>query len=928
MTEPHPAAKPGSPALPRVSRSERFGYWLPWLVLALSLGATGGLWQAAKVSTEQEVHDYFDFRVREAVDKTAQRLTVYTEVLRGAEGLFRASANVNRNTFKAYVAALRLADDFPGIQGVGFSLLIPPSEKERHIAAIRKEGFPEYVIRPEGKRDIYTSIIYLEPFAERNLRAFGYDMYSEPVRRAAMERARDTGLPEMSGKVLLVQEATQNIQAGFLLYLPVYRGPHETPAQRRANIVGWVYAPFRMADLMHGIYGEHALDLDIHIYDGTDVSETSLMYDSSLLSGEKLVTHRYSTSQRLELAGHTWTLQIASRPSLDSRVNTERAKLIAAGGTATSLLLTLIIWILVHGRRRALLLAQQMNRELIASEQALRTSEGKLQAILDNADVAIGWADEAGTIEYLNRKFTELFGYAVADVPTIEQWYQRAYPDAAYRERIVAQWQAAVAKARQEGTAIAPQEIEVACKDGNRRWAVLNSAWVGSTILVSFNDITARKRYEETLQRWAHIFEYAEWGIIIGSADGQHIELMNPAFAKARGYGVEELMHVTIPELFVPEERAALDEHVRTAHETGHHTFEARHLRRDGSSFPVLVDVTAVKDTRGQVLYRVINVQDISQLKAAEKALQDSKAILQSILDNSPYMIWLKDTHGRFVAANRSFLDSTGRKNMNEVLGKTDADLWPEHLARKYAADDADVIASHRQKMTEEQALDKGRLIWMETFKTPVFDAYGNLLGVTGFSRDITERKLLEEKVLHQAQYDVLTELPNRILFSDRLLQAIAQARREKTHLAVMFLDLDRFKPVNDMFGHDIGDLLLREVAMRLESCVRQSDTVARIGGDEFCILLPSIAASQDAAPVAEKILQVLRQPFHPGGHTIYIASSIGIAIYPKDGRDEQTLIKNADIAMYWAKEAGRDNMQFFRPEMRDTELFRPDEED
>ncbi len=929
-TEQHPGSGPGSLKFPRVSKSERFGAVLPWLALALSLAATLGLWQAARESTNQELRDYFNYRVRDAVDKTDQRLTIYTEVLRGTQGLFRTSATISRSAFKDYVSTLRLTEDFPGIQGVGFSLVVPPAQKERHIAAVRNEGFPEYTIRPEGKREIYTSILYLEPFTERNLRAFGYDMYSEPVRRAAMERARDTGLPAMSGKVLLVQEGTQNIQAGFLLYLPVYRNgkPHATLAERRENLVGWVYAPFRMADLMHGIYGERALDLDIHIYDGTDVSDASLMYDSSLLSGEKLALPRYTTTQQMELAGHVWTLVIVPRASLESRINTEHPKLIAMGGIATSLLLTLIIWILVYGRRRAVLLAQQMNRELISSEQALRSSEAKLQAILDNANVAIAWANENGPIEYLNRKFTDLFGYTVADIPTVEQWYRRAYPDDEYRMSKVAQWEQEIAAARQHGTAIPAMEVEISCKDGSKRWAVLSSAWVANTILVSFSDITERKRYEETLHRWAHIFEYAEWGIIVGSADGRQVELMNPAFAKARGYTVDELKRMPIPELFAPEERAALPEHLRIAHESGHYTFESRHLRKDGSTFPVLVDITAVKDPQGTVLYRVVNVQDICPLKAAEKALQDSKAILQSILDNSPYMIWLKDTRGRFIAANQSFLDSTGRKSMSEVLGKTDADLWPEQLARKYQADDAEVIASHRQKMTEEQALHKGRLSWLETFKTPVFDANGNLLGVTGFARDVTERKLLEEKVLHQAQYDVLTELPNRVLFSDRLLQAIAQAKREKSILAVMFLDLDRFKPVNDMFGHDVGDLLLREVAMRIESCVRQSDTVARIGGDEFCVLLPSITAARDAAVVAEKILEAIRQPFTPGGHTVYIASSIGIAIYPKDGRDEQTLIKNADIAMYWAKEAGRDNMQFFRPEMRDTSLLNLGEQD
>lgn len=794
-TQPHIAApaRSASPELSRISRWVRLGQFLPWLVLAVSLTTTYSLWRAAERTVNHEIQDYFDYRVRDAIEKTGLRLQVYKEVLRGAQGLFKATGKVERKAFKAYVSTLKLADDYPGIQGVGYSMIIPPDAKEKHIAEMRREGFPEYTIKPEGKRALYTSIIYLEPLAERNLRAFGYDMYSEPVRREAMERARDTGLSAMSGKVLLVQEAKQDVQAGFLIYLPVYRNdmPHETLAQRRASLIGWVYSPFRMGDLMRGIYGERAEDLDVHFYDGNEMSDKTLMYDST--NGDNHPS-RFTATRHLEAAGHAWTAKIFSRPALESRINTGEPALVAYGGVIASLLLTLLTWALATGRRRAVRLAQDMNRELLTSEQALRNSEAKLQAILDHAAVAIGWADENGKIKYLNHKFTELFGYAIEEIPDVEDWYSRAYPDAAYRESVVPKWQADISAARERGISIPPLNLNVTCKNGSVRHTILSSAWVGSNILVSFSDVTG--------------------------------------------------------------------------------------------------------------------------LKAAEKALQDSKAILQSILDNAPYMIWLKDTKGRILSANRAFVESTGQSRMEEVAGKTDFDFWPLHLAEKYRTDDAMAIATRQQIMQEEQALYKGKPIWMEISRTPVFDAGGHLVGVTGFARDITERKLAEEKVRHQAHYDMLTDLPNRVLFSDRLQQAISTAKRDKSTLAVMFLDLDRFKPVNDLFGHDIGDIVLREVAERIQGCVRESDTVARIGGDEFCILLPFIENEKDATLVAEKVLHALRQSFLLSGHNIHIASSIGIAIYPKDGKDEVMLIKNADIAMYWAKEGGRDSFVLFHPDM------------
>lgn len=193
----------------------------------------------------------------------------------------------------------------------------------------------------------------------------------------------------------------------------------------------------------------------------------------------------------------------------------------------------------------------------------------------------------------------------------------------------------------------------------------------------------------------------------------------------------------------------------------------------------------------------------------------------------------------------------------------------------------------------------------------------GKPLRMIGTHADITGRKVMEERMRHMAHYDPLTELPNRALITDRLQQAVIKARRDKAHMAVMFLDLDKFKPVNDNLGHDIGDLLLKQVAQRLLSSVRASDTVARIGGDEFVVLLPSIERELDATVVADKILHALKQPFGVAGHDLSISGSIGIAAYPEHGDDEKLLLINADIAMYHAKKDGRNDYRFFVPSMR-----------
>jgi diguanylate cyclase (GGDEF)-like protein len=181
---------------------------------------------------------------------------------------------------------------------------------------------------------------------------------------------------------------------------------------------------------------------------------------------------------------------------------------------------------------------------------------------------------------------------------------------------------------------------------------------------------------------------------------------------------------------------------------------------------------------------------------------------------------------------------------------------------------------------------------------------------------DVTKEKQAEERMHHLAHYDALTGLSNRTLFADRLRQAISTAKRDNGHAALMFIDLDKFKPVNDELGHDIGDLLLKEVAHRLHNCVRESDTVSRIGGDEFVVLLPNVDAAEDAMHVAEKILYSLNLPFELAGNHINISASLGVAIYPEHGSDEKALTKNADSAMYNAKNNGRNNVCLYQPDM------------
>ena len=401
-----PAGNPqGSrPFWPLDAKGVAKGILLPLLVLLGGLGLTWITWKEAKAEARRELQTYFEFRTRDAQLRIEQRMKTYEQVLRDVHG-FVNTARVGRKEFGRLIAGMNLGKNYPGIQGVGFSVVVPRSELAKHLAAVRGEGFPNYEIRPAGDRDPFTSIIYLEPFEGRNLRAFGYDMYSEPVRRAALDMARDTADIAISGKVKLVQETDKDIQAGFLMYLPVYKlGPglqesaHSDASRRRSELRAWVYAPFRMNDFMAGVLGEQGQDLDIEIYDGPQASPENRMFDSHVETKQEQLPATFQARREIEVGHHLWTMKIRALPAFATRMGPGKAGTILNFGILVSLLLTLLTWSLVRSRDRAMALAG-------AREQ-------RIKALMQSANNSILLVDLQGRILETNDRATEHFGYS------------------------------------------------------------------------------------------------------------------------------------------------------------------------------------------------------------------------------------------------------------------------------------------------------------------------------------------------------------------------------------------------------------------------------------------------------------------------------------------------------------------------------------
>jgi diguanylate cyclase (GGDEF)-like protein/PAS domain S-box-containing protein len=302
--------------------------------------------------------------------------------------------------------------------------------------------------------------------------------------------------------------------------------------------------------------------------------------------------------------------------------------------------------------------------------------------------------------------------------------------------------------------------------------------------------------------------------------------------------------------------------------------------------------------------------RELAERKRAERELEERRLYLEGVLGAAPDAIVTLDAHHRIVEWNLGAERLFGYSR-EEVIGQNIDDLItrPDVVGEAVGFTQT-VMGGGEIRATETVRYRKdGSVADVIVAGSPILVG-DELIGVVAVYTDISERKWIEEQLAHIATHDALTDLPNRLLLNDRLNQALAHARRHQQKMALMMLDLDYFKQVNDTLGHSVGDQLLQVVGERLTSLVRESDTVARMGGDEFTLILPEVAEAEDAARVAEKILNGFRKPFVLDGHELHVTTSVGLAIYPDDGEDGGTLMKNADIAMYRAKQEGRNNYQ------------------
>lgn len=354
-----------------------------WIVLFTSLILTIIAYFISNHFATQRAHDRFQFRANEITKAIGDRMHIYEQVLWGGVALFDSKGFVARDEFRDYVKTLQLSKHWPGIQGIGFSIPVKPNQKEHHIQSIRDEGFKNYTIKPPGERDLYSTIIYLEPFDWRNQRAFGYDMWSNQMRQNAMKRARDNGVAATSGIITLVQETKENTQKGFLTYLPVYKKwmPTKTVEEKRQAFSGWIYSPFRAGDLMKGILGHSDTNLEFEIFDGEQMNPSSLLFDSNNQSHLDNPQYKpdFHLQTQLNLQGKVWTVYLNTKPNFLSGEETFFPKMIAFAGFTIDLLLFYVIYTLSTLQKRATKIAEQQTYTLKQQKEKLADSNQELE---------------------------------------------------------------------------------------------------------------------------------------------------------------------------------------------------------------------------------------------------------------------------------------------------------------------------------------------------------------------------------------------------------------------------------------------------------------------------------------------------------------------------------------------------------------------
>ncbi|MES9969756.1 MAG: EAL domain-containing protein [Candidatus Thiodiazotropha sp.] len=553
----------------------------------------------------------------------------------------------------------------------------------------------------------------------------------------------------------------------------------------------------------------------------------------------------------------------------------------------------------------------QLIRRLQTAHHEVNRAWFRLRDAVDNLSEAFALFDADGRLVLYNRRFTEFYSW-------LKDWIKEGVNIDALQS---------VTGNRIKNTSLEGEPIVEPMPMGQYLEQIDNGAWYlasnsytneGGIVCVR-SDITETKQAEVDLRKLGRVLEQSPASVMITNTNGV-IEYVNPRFEKVSGYNAEEVVGEN-PRILksgdkTKEEYKAMWDALLAGREW-RGIFHNK--RKDGSIYWESASISPLRDDRGQITHFIAVKEDVT----AQKRAEDQLRMNATVFDTTQEGIMVTDADNMIKTVNPSFSRITGY-SAEEVIGQPPSmlssgrhddifyeELWDSILRKRYWSGE---IWNRRKDGSVFPE-------WLSIAAIP--DEEGIAKEYVAVFSDISKHKENEEQILYQANYDALTGLPNRSLFSDRLKQAIGSAQREQWKLAILFVDLDQFKMVNDTFGHVMGDELLQLAADRISDCVRESDTIARFGGDEFVILLQDVNDMDAVANIATKVIDRITKVFTLYEREIFIGASVGITIFPDDAMSADSLLRNADMAMYQAKDRGRNNYQFFTASMQQRTLER-----
>ncbi|MFU8788767.1 MAG: EAL domain-containing protein [Methylobacter sp.] len=879
-----------TPYFPRLCSARRASWLIPGLIILGGLGITADVCRRFQQQDVEYLNTAFALVADQAVSTIHGRFNDYSTIMRGVKGFIDSSKHVSAGEFRTYVEALRL-DHKAGVQGIGLAEIVGHTDKQRHIADMRKQQkLPGYRINPEGERAYYAPIIYMEPLNGDNIKAIGLDILAFSAPREAAERARDSGDVAITERITLAQDADRPDVNGFVMYLPVYQGGTnpDTQEQRRAAIAGWVDVPFRINDLIEGLDDQIDPDIGLEIYDGELQTEQAQLYRShDVGSAANLLLIR----RELVVGGRRWTLLMHTTPAFEARHSFhQRPIMVGVVGAVLTLIVSVMIWLLLTRGTRA---------------------QARFRQLFELAEDGVLVIDRNSRFVEANPAGLRMLGYSR------EQLFELHLPDilAAHEQGRLSE----VISQLKAGHAHEDEWIHLH-KDQSELSVEVSAHLIdGGFILGILRDRSEQKKAEAALreseQRFNQLAEQS--GTVAWDVDINGLYTYVSVGAKTvLGFEPDELVGKKyFYELHPEQKREQAKDMGREImqHRQAFTNLENRVLAKDGRQVWVSSSGMPLFNNDGSLRgYRCCDI-DITSRKQDEEKLR----FAASVFTHAREGIMITEPDGTIVDVNAAFSQITGYSH-DEILGEKPRLLRSGRQEEAYYAAMWEALLTQGYWYGEVWNRRKNGEVYaeMQTISA-VRDGKGNVRHYVVLFSDITAVKAHQEYLEYIANYDALTNLPNRVLLGDRLHQAMAQAQRHKQLLAVAFLDLDGFKDINDQYGHDVGDQLLIALSARMKQALREGDTIARIGGDEFVAVLVDLDNVDASVPLLTRLLAAAAEAVQLGDITLHISASLGVTFYPQaeEGIDADQLQRQADQAMYKAKQAGKNRYHIFDAE-------------